>query len=38
MFYGRLVSKDETMTIIIASMEKLSGMKKDKLVESFMPL
>ena len=33
MFYGRLVSKDETMTIIIASMEKLSGMKKDKLVE-----
>lgn len=33
MFYGRLVSKDETMTIIIVSMEKLSGMKKDKLVE-----
>ncbi len=38
MFYGRLVSKDETMTMIIASMEKINGKEKDKLVEDLYSL
>lgn len=33
MFYGRLVSKDETMAIIIASVEKLGGNERFKLIE-----
>ncbi|MBI3584915.1 MAG: outer membrane lipoprotein-sorting protein [Nitrospinae bacterium] len=38
MFYGRLVSKDETLTMIIASMEKINGKEKDKLVEDLYSL
>lgn len=38
MFYGRLVSKDETMTTIFANIKKLSGNEKDRLVEEIYSL
>ncbi len=38
MFYGRLVSKDETMTAVIANVEKLNGIERDKLVEEVYAL
>lgn len=38
MFYGRLVSKDETMTTIFANMKKMSGKEKDRLVEEIYNL
>jgi len=37
-FYGRLVSKDETMTTIFANIKKLSGNEKDRLVEEIYSL
>ncbi|MEW6606418.1 MAG: outer membrane lipoprotein-sorting protein [bacterium] len=38
MFYGRLVSRDETMTMIIVSIEDLSGAEKNKVVEQIYTL